>query len=145
MSEEIKWLKSLDNFKAHLDSLERLHSNFKQQDVWQIPYNPIQNIWNKIQKSSNIGQEEKSLMSIFEWFLLAIAKIEFLEEKLGTRIWDFKSYVGRQLVSCRPIKNLRRASLNVDATLHIIYGDAPYYQLTNLSVNDSLLILYYSS
>ena len=94
MSEEIKWLKSLDNFKAHLDSLERLHSNFKQEDVWQIPYNPIQNIWNKIQKSSNIGQEEKSLMSIFEWFLLAIAKIEFLEEKLGTRIWDFKSYVG---------------------------------------------------
>ena len=47
----------------------------------QFAYNPGQNIWNKIQNSSNIGQEKKILISIF-----AIAKVEFLEERLGTRL-----------------------------------------------------------
>ena len=32
-------------------------------------------IWNKIWKSSKTGQEKKSLISTFVWFLIAIAKV----------------------------------------------------------------------
>ena len=38
--------------------------------------NPRQNIWNKIEKSSKIGQDKKCLMSTFAClFLTAIAKV----------------------------------------------------------------------
>ena len=40
-----------------------------------MTYNPGQNIWNKIEKSSKIGQEKKSLISTFAYFLTAIAKV----------------------------------------------------------------------
>ena len=48
-------------------------------------YNPGQNIWEKVKKkkSSKIGQEQKSLMFAFVWFLTFIAKISFLEGRLG--------------------------------------------------------------
>ena len=36
--------------------------------------NHRQNIWNKMEKSGKTGQE-KSLVSIFAWFLTAIAKV----------------------------------------------------------------------
>ena len=36
---------------------------------------PRQNIWNKIEKSSKIGQDKKSLVSFFACFLNAIAKV----------------------------------------------------------------------
>ena len=49
----------------------------------------------------NIGLEKKSLISIFAWFLIAFAKVEFLEDRLGTRLclhpkiflkfWDFSN------------------------------------------------------
>ena len=48
-------------------------------------YNPGQGIWGRIGRSSNIGQEKKSLISIFAQFLIAIAKVQFLEGRLGTR------------------------------------------------------------
>ena len=38
-------------------------------------YNPGQNIWNKIKKSSKTGQKKKSLISTFPSFLTAIAKV----------------------------------------------------------------------
>ena len=38
-------------------------------------YNPVQNIWNKIDKSTKIGQDKKSLVSTFTCFLTAIAKV----------------------------------------------------------------------
>ena len=38
-------------------------------------YNPEQSIWNKMEKSSETGQGQKSLVSIFAWFLTAMAKI----------------------------------------------------------------------
>ena len=38
-------------------------------------YNPMQNIWNKLEKSSKIGQDKKSLISTFGCFLTATAKV----------------------------------------------------------------------
>ena len=37
--------------------------------------NPGQNIWNKVEKSSKIAQEKRSLESIIACFLTAIAKV----------------------------------------------------------------------
>ena len=45
----------------------------KQQEVWN--YNPGQNIWNKIEKSSKTGQDKKSLISTFAYFSTATAKV----------------------------------------------------------------------
>ena len=54
--------------------------------TWYSPstYNPGQNIWNKIDKSSKTGQDKKSLISTFACFLTATAKVSFLEGRLGT-------------------------------------------------------------
>ena len=38
-------------------------------------YNPGQNIWNKIEKSSKIGQDKKSLRSTFALFVGTRAKV----------------------------------------------------------------------
>ena len=38
-------------------------------------YNPGQNIWKKIEKSSKTGQDKKSLISAFACFFTAIAKV----------------------------------------------------------------------
>ena len=40
-----------------------------------VTYNPGQNIWNKIEKSSKTGQEKKSLISNFACFLTATAQV----------------------------------------------------------------------
>ena len=45
-------------------------ANFK---AW--AYNPGQYIWNRIEKSSKTGQDKKSLISTFECFLTATAKV----------------------------------------------------------------------
>ena len=37
--------------------------------------NPGQNIWYKVEKSSKVGQDFKSLLSNFAWFLTAIVKV----------------------------------------------------------------------
>ena len=37
--------------------------------------NPGQNIWNKVDKSSKIGQDKKSLISTFACFFTVIAKV----------------------------------------------------------------------
>ena len=42
---------------------------------WWISYNPGKNFWNKIEKSSETGQDKKSLISTFACFLTATAKI----------------------------------------------------------------------
>ena len=38
-------------------------------------YNPGQNIWNKIEKFSKIGQGKESFISTFAYFLTAIAEV----------------------------------------------------------------------
>ena len=43
-------------------------------------YNPGQNIWHKVQKSSKIGQDFKSLLHNFACFLTAIVKFIFWKE-----------------------------------------------------------------
>ena len=43
--------------------------------IFKLIYNPGQNIWNKIEKSSKTGQDKKSLISTFACFLTAIAKV----------------------------------------------------------------------
>ena len=50
-------------------------------------FNLGQNIWNKIEKSIKSGQDMKSLISAFVCILTAIAKVLFLEERLGTRLY----------------------------------------------------------
>ena len=49
-------------------------------------YNPGKNIWNKLEKSSKAGQDKKCLISTFACFLTSIAKVLFLEGRLGTRL-----------------------------------------------------------
>ena len=39
-------------------------------------YNPVQNIWSKIEKPSKTGQSKKSLIFTFAFFWTAIAKVE---------------------------------------------------------------------
>ena len=39
-----------------------------------LNYNPMQKIWNKLEKSSKSGQDKKSLISTFACFLTATAK-----------------------------------------------------------------------
>ena len=48
--------------------------------------NPGQINWNKIEKSSKIGQDKISLRSIFARFLTASANVKFLERRLGIRL-----------------------------------------------------------
>ena len=38
-------------------------------------YNPMQNIWNKLEKYSKTGQDKKRLISTFACFLTATAKV----------------------------------------------------------------------
>ena len=40
-----------------------------------ILYNPGQNIWHKVEKSSKAGQDFRSLLSNFACFLTAIVKV----------------------------------------------------------------------
>ena len=47
---------------------------------------PRQNIFNKIEKSTNTGQEKKSLISTFAFFLTPTAEVEFLQRRLDTRL-----------------------------------------------------------
>ena len=51
----------------------------------EIIYNPGQNIWNKVRKSSKTGQNNKTLISTFACSLIAIAKVELLEGRIDTR------------------------------------------------------------
>ena len=50
-------------------------------------YIPGQNIWNKIEKSSEIGQGKKALISTYACSVTAITKVLFLDGKLGTRLY----------------------------------------------------------
>ena len=40
--------------------------------IFKLIYNPGQNIWNKIEKSSKTGQDKKSLISTFACFLITL-------------------------------------------------------------------------
>ena len=63
---------------------------------WLDSYSPVQNIWNKIEKSSKIGHDKKSLMSTFACVLTTIAKVKFCKGDwalvyVSTLIWDFSN------------------------------------------------------
>ena len=62
------------------------------QKMWWRNYNPGQNIWNKIEKSSKTEENEKSFISTFACFLTAIAKVWFLERTKLQRPLAFTSY-----------------------------------------------------
>ena len=47
---------------------------------------PRQSIWSKMEKSSKIGRGKRSLSSTFACFLTAVAKVQFMEERLGARL-----------------------------------------------------------
>ena len=49
--------------------------------------NPRLTMWNKVKKSSKIGQEQKTLTFAFAQFLIAFTTVLYLQEKLGTRIY----------------------------------------------------------
>ena len=44
-------------------------------DLLTLNHHPGQNIWDKIEKSSKIGQDKKSLISALAYFATAIAKV----------------------------------------------------------------------
>ena len=48
--------------------------------------NPGQNIWNKMEQSSNAGQEKKSLVSLVACSLSAIRRLQVSYVRLGTRL-----------------------------------------------------------
>ena len=54
---------------------EKYFSSKIMQKNRQRDYNPWQNIWNKIEKSSKTGQDKESLISAFACFFTAIAKV----------------------------------------------------------------------
>ena len=58
---------SIDDYLA-FERLKQVYNSF-------LNYNPGQNIWNKIEKSSKIGQNKKRLTSTFQCFLTVITKI----------------------------------------------------------------------
>ena len=45
------------------------------------------NLSNNVKKSSNTGQDEETLLSIFMSFLTTSAKVQFLEDGLGSRLF----------------------------------------------------------
>ena len=47
---------------------------------------PEKNIWNKVKKSSKIGLDQKSLISTFALFLVAMNKVFFLPVRLATKL-----------------------------------------------------------
>ena len=51
-----------------------------------MTYTHGQNAWGKVKKSSKIGQEQKSVITTFDYVLAAITKDLFLEGRLGTSI-----------------------------------------------------------
>ena len=70
--------------KVKKKSSEEIGSSYDQKFV--CSHNPGENIWNKVQKSSKIRQDQKTLVSIFVYFLTTIAKVQFLEGRLGPRL-----------------------------------------------------------
>ena len=54
--------------------------------------NPEQNNWRKLKNPSKFRQGKKSVISTFV-FLTAIAKVRFLEGRLGTRLSLFLIYI----------------------------------------------------
>ena len=69
-----------------------LINNFIILVVYDDNYNSGQNISNKLLKSSKIGQDLKTLIHTFAHFQTAIAKVWFLDERLGT------DYVSNQII-----------------------------------------------
>lgn len=60
-----------------------------------ITYSHGENVWNKLRKSRKIGQQGETSIGAFAQFFSTIAKILFLEKRLGmfsrtcTQLWDF--------------------------------------------------------
>ena len=50
--------------------------------MYSVKYDPGQINWNKMEKSSKTEQNKKILISIFAFFVTAIAKVYFPEESL---------------------------------------------------------------
>ena len=49
-------------------------------------YYLLKNIFGNVEKTGEIGEDQKTLISVFEYFLTANAKHSFMEEKLSTGV-----------------------------------------------------------
>ena len=63
-------------------SLEEVRSSYDKRFVWSE--NPGQKISNKTIILSKIGEDYKTLVSIYAYFFTAIVKVDFLEGRLDT-------------------------------------------------------------
>ena len=62
-------------------------SNLFLAPIWRIQnYNPREIIWQKVRKSSKIGEEQKTLLSAFAYVLTTSAKSWFMQRKLDTNM-----------------------------------------------------------
>ena len=63
------------NQKAFSDQKSKeFDLNFTITSKWNVVYYLWQNIWNKVTKSKKIEQDQKTLLSIFAFFLITTAK-----------------------------------------------------------------------
>ena len=68
---------------------------------------PVENIWSRGRKSSEIGEDQKTLIPALAYFLIAIGKVLFLERRLSTvlypqlnlRFFKISNFLGRE-ASC---------------------------------------------
>ena len=77
-----------------------------------------------MEKSSKTKQDKKSFISTSACFLTAIAKVQFLERRLGiyTQIWDFLNiFLFPKILSLMSFGNLRSNSYTKFAILDITF------------------------
>ena len=84
MIEFFPWTETQKLFEGQQNS--RFKKAKQKQGEFRYVYSSRQNIWNKIENFIKTGQDKKSLISTFACFLTAIAKVRFLEGRLGTKL-----------------------------------------------------------
>ena len=78
-TDSFSWALRLTLYEASGDLCVKpdMHSDYHINDTLSssFTYNPGQNIWSRIEKSSKTGQDKKSLISTFACFLTATTKV----------------------------------------------------------------------
>ena len=92
-----------------------------------VNYNPGQNIWNKIDKSSKTGQDKKSLTPLSRVFWLLLPKFNFWKGDwalgyVSTQIWDFPNiFLFPKILSLKSFGNSWGSSYTKFAILDITF------------------------
>ena len=90
-------------------------------------YNPMQNIWNKLEKSSKTGQDKKSWYLLLRVFGLLLPKFNFWKGDwalgyVSTQIWDFSNIsLFPKILSLKSFDNLWGNSHTKFAILDITF------------------------